>query len=121
MTSYLQRLKAKIEQTRPPEAPSKPSKAQSGGVTAPFEPFEGSQGKGFCPQNDDSDVAIFEERAAICEHDGGISRPHAETLAALHAAPLPAGISEESRAVVIQAAALFLDRRRKGESARAEV
>lgn len=30
----------------------------------------------------------FEERAAISEHDGGLPRPHAEVLAALHELPL---------------------------------
>jgi len=59
------------------------------------------------------DTDAFEERAAICEHDGELSREHAEQLAALHAAPLPAGVTEEQRAVVIDAAARFLDRWRK--------
>ena len=51
----------------------------------------------------------FEEREAICEHDGELSRGHAEQLAALHAVPLPAGVTEEQRAVVIDATARFLD------------
>jgi hypothetical protein len=55
----------------------------------------------------------FEERAAICEFDGGLTRDEAEQVAALHATPLPEGITEEQRAVVINAAARFLDRRRK--------
>ena len=54
----------------------------------------------------------FEERAAICEFDGGLPRDHAEQLAALHAMPLPAGITGEQCAVVIDAAARFLDRKR---------
>jgi hypothetical protein len=61
----------------------------------------------------DSNTDSFEERAAICEYDGGLTRDAAEQMAALHAAPLPAGITEEQRAVVIDAAALFLDRRRR--------
>jgi hypothetical protein len=55
----------------------------------------------------------YEERAAICEHDGRLPRKHAEQLAALHAAPLPDGVTEEQRAIVIDAAALFLDRQRR--------
>jgi hypothetical protein len=54
----------------------------------------------------------FEERAAIIEFDGGLTRDHAEQMAALHAMPLPNGVTEEQRDVVIDAAARFLDRRR---------
>jgi hypothetical protein len=54
----------------------------------------------------------FEERAAIVEFDGGLTRDHAEQMAALHAMPLPNGVTEELRDVVIDAAARFLDRRR---------
>lgn len=55
----------------------------------------------------------FEERAAICEHDGGLPRDHAEQLAAFHAMPIPVGITEDQRDVVIDAAARFLERRRE--------
>jgi hypothetical protein len=106
MTTYLERLKAKGEGKHIPEAPSKPSKA-------PFEPFEGDRGRGFRRRETDADPAGFEERAAICEHDGGLSRSEAEVLAALHTAPLPATISEDVRSVVIDAAARFLDRRKR--------
>jgi hypothetical protein len=61
----------------------------------------------------DSNTGDFEERAAICEYDGGLTRDQAEQVAALHAAPLPEGITEQQRAIVIDAAARFLDRRRK--------
>jgi hypothetical protein len=61
----------------------------------------------------ESNTDIFEERAAICEYDGGLTRDQAEQVAALHAAPLPEGITEQQRAIVIDAAARFLDRRRK--------
>ena len=57
----------------------------------------------------DADPAAFEERAAICEHEGGLSRSEAEVLAALHTARLPGTISEDVRSVVIDAAARFLD------------
>jgi hypothetical protein len=36
----------------------------------------------------DSNTGDFEERAAICEYDGGLTRDQAEQVAALHAAPL---------------------------------
>ena len=55
----------------------------------------------------------FEERAAICEHEGGLTRSEADVLAALHTAPLPVTISEDARSVVIDAAARFLDRRKR--------
>jgi hypothetical protein len=55
----------------------------------------------------------YEERAAICEYDGGLSRDHAEQLAALCAMPIPDGAAEQQCAIVINAAARFLDRRRR--------
>ena len=66
------------------------------------------------------DLDGYEERAAICEHEGGLSPDHAEQLATLHAMPIPAGISEEQRAVVIDAAARFLDCKRRATSTRSE-
>ena len=113
MTSYLERLKARGEGKHIPEAPSKGSKAQNGGAVQPFEPFEGDRDRGFCRRETDADAAAFEERAAICEHEGGLSRSEAEVLAALHTAPLPVTISEDVRSVVIDAAARFLDRRKR--------
>jgi hypothetical protein len=106
MTSYLERLKARGEGKHTPEAPSKGSKA-------PFEGFEGDRDRGFCRRETDADPLAFEERAAICEHEGGLSRSEAEVLAALHTAPLPVTISEDVRSVVIDAAARFLDRRKR--------
>ena len=53
----------------------------------------------------------FEERAAIAQYDGGLSREHAEILAAICAAPPPAGATVEQVASVIDAAARFLERR----------
>jgi hypothetical protein len=109
MTNYLERLKAKGEGKPIPEAPSKGSKA-------PFEGFEGDRDRGFCRRETVADAVTFEERAAICEHDGGLSRSEAEVLAALHAAPLPLTISEDARSVVIDAAARFLDRRKRNRA-----
>jgi hypothetical protein len=54
----------------------------------------------------------FEERAAISEHDGGLSRAHAETLASLQAMAVPDGVTAAQVSVVIDAAALFLDRKK---------
>jgi hypothetical protein len=56
------------------------------------------------------DHALFDERAGISEYDGGLSRNHAEQLAALQAMPLPVGVSEKQRWTMVQAAAIFLDR-----------
>ena len=53
------------------------------------------------PESLADDYCRFEERAAICEHDGGLSPAHAEVLAALH---------QVAPANVIDAAARFLDR-----------
>ena len=58
-------------------------------------------------QNEDD---AFEERAAICEHDGGLSREHTECLASLHTVH-PKGVTPEQLGVVIDAAARFLDRK----------
>jgi len=55
----------------------------------------------------------YGERAAISEFDGGLSRDHAEQLAALEAMPCPDGVTEQQRNIVIHAAARFLDRRRR--------
>ncbi len=54
----------------------------------------------------------FEERAAISEFDGGLSRPHAEALAALQVIPLPIGVSQGQMAEIIDLAARRLDRLR---------
>src|SRR4051794_21793240 len=61
-------------------------------------------------------VEIWEERAGICEFDGDLSRDPAEQLAALVGMPTRLGISESQPAVVIDAAARFLDRIRKGRN-----
>ena len=108
MTSYLERLKPKGEGKRIPEAPSKGSKAT-------FEPFEGDRERGFRPPDPVADVVAFEERAAIGEYEGELSRSESEVLAALHTAPLPVTISEDVRSVVVDAAAddVLLERGRK--------
>ncbi len=51
----------------------------------------------------------FEERAAICEFDGGISREHAEALAMLQVQARPASVSEGQMAEIIDLAARRLD------------
>ena len=48
----------------------------------------------------------FVERAAIAEYDGGLSRPHAELLAALHTAPFG---PEYDRGAIIETVAAHLD------------
>jgi len=111
MTSYLERLKAKGEGKHIPEAPSKGSKVA-------FDPFEGDRERGFRRRETDVDPAAFEERAAICEHEGGLSPSEAEVLAALHTALLPGTISEDVSSVVIDAAARFLDRRKRNPASR---
>ena len=53
----------------------------------------------------------FEERAAVCEFDGGLRRDHAEVLAALHAAPMAVDLTGAQFSNVIDAVARFLERR----------
>jgi hypothetical protein len=65
--------------------------------------------KGSQPHPDDG--GHFDERAAISERDGGLAREHAEALAAIQVMPAPDGISASQMAVVIDAAARFLDSR----------
>jgi hypothetical protein len=112
MSTYLERLKAKTGEKHLPQSPSKPSKD----TQPPLQPHLLNVLKVTSVDVSDAFSALsddFEERAAICEFDGGLTRDEAEQMAALHAAPLPLGITEEQRAVVIDAAARFLDRRRK--------
>jgi hypothetical protein len=84
MTNYLERLKAKGEGKRMPEAPSKGSKVQNGAPNQPFEPFEGGHERGVRRRETDADAVVFEET-----------------------------ISEDARSVVVDAAARFLDRRKR--------
>jgi hypothetical protein len=58
------------------------------------------------------EISEFEERAAICEFDGGLPREHAEALAALHdpALAVEAGLSEVEWQNVINLASVRLDR-----------
>lgn len=55
------------------------------------------------------DRDAMEERAAICEYDGGLSRDHAEQLAALHTVALPEGLTEAHRDAFIDAVAKLMD------------
>lgn len=54
----------------------------------------------------------FEERAAIAEFDGGLSRPHAEALAALQVVQPPPGVSSGQMAEIVDLAARRLDKLR---------
>lgn len=77
--SYLARLKRKISQDAPRGGATKVSKA-------PFVPFVATLPIPLCQFSaaDDpatSDREAFEERAAIMEFDGGLSRAEAERLA----------------------------------------
>ena len=53
--------------------------------------------------------AEFDERAAISEHDGGLSRERAELLAALQTVKLPPDLPREHVAKVIDFAARHAD------------
>lgn len=57
-------------------------------------------------------VDAFQERAAICEFDGGLTWAHAEAFAALQTMEPPDGISPQGLAEVIDLAARRLDRMR---------
>jgi hypothetical protein len=60
------------------------------------------------------EISEFEERAAICEFDGGLPREYAEALAALHDTSMAAeaGLSECQWRNVIDLAAVRLDKLR---------
>jgi hypothetical protein len=58
--------------------------------------------------------AYFDERAAISEYDGHMERRHTEGFAALQAMPLPQGVTEEQRTILVEAAAQFLDELQAG-------
>jgi hypothetical protein len=110
MSTYLERLKAKTGEKHLPQQPSKPSKE----IHPPQSPLLKALRVTEVGVSDafSAEIDGFEERAAIIEFDGGLTRDHAEQMAALHAMPLPNGVTEEQRDVVIDAAARFLDRRR---------
>ena len=58
------------------------------------------------------EAAAFEERAAICEHDGGLPASHAELVALACVAPLGTGETPESRDATIISLAEHFDRLR---------
>jgi hypothetical protein len=77
--SYLDRLKRKISQDAPRGGATKVSKA-------PFEPFVATPEtplRQISAVNESASIGreAFEERAAIMEYDGGLSRAEAEQLA----------------------------------------
>jgi hypothetical protein len=55
----------------------------------------------------------FEERAAICEHEGGLTRDQSEILASLCTIRPPEGVTAEQVSNVVNSAALFLDEQRR--------
>jgi hypothetical protein len=109
MNTYLERLKARDRQIHTAGQPSKPSKA---GLPTLLKVLKGRHVGVLADEHVDGRCE-FEECAAICEHDGGLSRDYAEQLAALHAVPLPDGITEQQRTTIIDAVALFAERRRE--------
>jgi len=111
MNPYLEKLKRAAEKGPPQELSKLPK--------APFDSFGSCLGTPFSPEraepirtNECLGAADFEERAAISEHDGGLSRAHAETLASLQAMAVPDGVTAAQVSVVIDAAARFLDRKK---------
>jgi hypothetical protein len=63
-------------------------------------------------RNEES-FAAFEERAAICEHDGALPRSHAELIAAACLVPLASDETPERREATILHFAEHLDRLRR--------
>jgi hypothetical protein len=57
-------------------------------------------------------MAAFEERAAVCEYDGGLPRSHAELMALACTVPLAPNETCESRDAIIIHFADYLDRAR---------
>jgi len=72
--SYLDRLKRKIGENMPPGEATKGTKAPSVAFVAPIPP----------PSRQISYLEAFEERAAIMEFDGGLTRQEAEQRARRH-------------------------------------
>ena len=111
MSTYLERLKSKTGEKHLTHPPSKPSKDSEQSSLHVSNVLKATSACAFDANAAATDV--FEERAALCEYDGGLARDHAEQVAALHAAPMPEGITERQRCLVIDAAARFLDRQRR--------
>jgi hypothetical protein len=61
------------------------------------------------PEEEPPDDEVFEERAAICEYDGGLPRAVAEGLARLELLPALQKFSKIRRQAVIDGAARFAD------------
>ena len=82
---------------------------KSHGVARPLAPITES-----APSRDD-DTETFEERAAICQIEGGLPRAEAEALALLHLPRLAeeAGIDDATMARVIDVAARRFDQLQK--------
>ena len=57
----------------------------------------------------------FEERAAICQYDGGLPASHAEVLAVVSCAPLAPGETLEQRDATVIYLADYLDKMRAGK------
>lgn len=109
MSAYLERLKDLLSAKAPTPTPARTAGSP---VTPSFGSFGSAQGRRVLPNEDD-----FNERAAIAEYDGGLSRPHAEALAAIQTIERPAGVSEEQMNEIIDRAAHVLDGMRLQERA----
>ena len=111
MSSYLERLKSLDGEKHLAHQPTKPTKA-------PFGSFVGDpgmcvfqkMGNEALPGDDQTE---FEERAAVCEYDGGLPRSHAELIALACTVPLLPGESHEQRDATIIHFAEYLDRIRR--------
>jgi hypothetical protein len=111
VTSYLDKLKARLQEKRLDQQLSKPSKAA-------FEGFEGDDGPIFSEASEverlcDNAQSAFDERAALSEYDGGLPRSHAELLALTCTVPLAPGETLERREATIIHFAEHLDRLRQ--------
>lgn len=94
------------------------SVAPHGGSVAAVAPVARSPHN---PLEMSDDLAAFEDRAAVCEHDGELPASHSELVALACVAPVGPGETAESRgATIINIAAHFdvLNRLRKARDSR---
>jgi hypothetical protein len=96
-----------------PAAPSEPLSELDYGNFGKNGKMAGDPCKGEC-------LVDWQERSAIVEIDGHITRRDAEALGALSAMPLPSGVDAETHSIVIDAAARFLERAGRHAAAKTE-